>query len=203
MKNVLAVLIVLVAGLGVWGGYTVWERQPKSAEFYAEKVNSALKDVQPQQAFDYVNEGIAVWPERLDLRFGKIYMCQMIEDYRCMHDEIIRVIVDSGSSVQQWRWTNGEPKDTAFMLGVLQNYQNVFWNAEKYDEMNDVAEKILEYFPDHVESLNVVAINYLVKSDWANAEPYLVNAQKLAPDDEIVKKNMQKLLEMKAAQPRQ
>ena len=201
MKNLLAMLTVLVAGLGVWGGYTIWERQPKSAEFYAEKVNSALKDVQPQQACDYVNEGISVWPERLDLRFGKIYMCQMIEDYRCMHDEIIRVIVDTGGSVQQWRWTNNEPKDVAFMLSVLQNYQNVFWNAEKYGEMNDVAEKILEYFHDHVESMNVVAINYLVKGDWANAEPYLVNAQKLAPDDEIVKKNMQKLLEMKTAKP--
>jgi len=197
MKKFLSLLAFVVAGIGFWGGYTLWYRQPRSAEFYVDKVNLSLRNNEPQQAFDFVNQGIALYPLRLDLRFGKVYMCQMLADYRCMRDEIIKLIDYSGNSGQKWKWLKNEDKDTLFMLGVLQNYQRVLWEAGQNAEVKDIADKILEYYPDHVESLNMVAVCYLQKGDWKNAEPYLSNALKLAPDDVIVQKNLQVLNEMK------
>lgn len=191
MKKLLAVLAVLVAGIGVWAGYRIFINPEQSAEFYVEKVNQALLDNQPQQAFDYINQGIVIYPGRLDLRFGKIYMCQMLENYDCMREEIVKVLDDAALEGHEWKWLKNDSKDNAFMLGVIQNYQKVFWEAERDDDMKAVAEVILRDYPDHVESLNVMAVSYMLKEDWKNAEPYLVNAQKLAPDDEIVKKNMQ------------
>lgn len=198
MKKFLALLTVVVAGIGIWGGYSLWQKQTVSGDYYAERVNLALRDNEPQQAFDYINQGIAVYPQRLDLRFGKIYMCQMIADYGCMRDEILKVIDFAGNSGQSWKWLKDEPKDTAFMLGVVQNYQKIMWEAGKDSEIREIANKILDYYPDHVESLNMAAVSYLVQGDWKNAEPYLQNARKLAPDDEIVQKNLQKLQEMKS-----
>ncbi len=197
MKKFLALLTFVVAGIGIWGGYSLWMKQMNSGDFYADKVNLALRQNEPQAAFDAVNQGILAFPGRLDLRFGKIYMCQMIADYGCMRDEILNVIEFSGNSGQSWRWLNDEAKDTVFMLGVLQNYQKILWDAGQDDKVKEIADRILDYYPDHVESLNMAAVSYLVRGDWKNAEPYLQNAHKLAPDDEIVQKNLQKLQEMK------
>ena len=49
----------------------------------------------------------------------------------------------------------------------------------------------------------MAAVSYLVQGDWENAEPYLQNARKLAPEDQIVQKNLQKLQEMKSASAKQ
>lgn len=199
MKKLLAVLAIFVAGLGIWGGYLVFIKQPHQAEFYIDKVNLALLENQPQLAFDYVNQGIIAYPQRLDLRFGKVYMCQMLADYRCMKDEIIKILSYSAVEDNQWRWLKNEAKDRNFMLGVIQNYQKLFWEAEQDEEMKDVAAAVLRYYPDHVESLNTIAVGFLAKGDWKNAEPYLLNAKKLAPDDEIVKANFRKMKEIKSA----
>lgn len=199
MKKLLAVLAIFVAGLGIWGGYLVFIKQPHQAEFYIDKVNQALLENQPQLAFDYVNQGIIAYPQRLDLRFGKVYMCQMLADYRCMKDEISKILSYSAAENHQWRWLKNEAKDKDFMLEVIQNYQKFFWETGQDEAMNDVAVAVLQYYPDHVESLNAVAVGFLAKGDWKNAEPYLLNAKKLAPDDEIVKVNFRKMKEIKSA----
>ena len=203
MKKFLALLAFIVAGIGVWAGYSLWEKQQSSGDYYAEKVNLALRNNEPQAAFDAINQGIDAFPQRLDLRFGKIYMCQMIADYKCMKDEILRVVDFAGNSGQAWMWLQYEPNDTAFMLSVILNYLKILWDAGKDGEIKEIADEILNYFPDHVESLNMAAVSYLVQGDWENAEPYLQNARKLAPEDQIVQKNLQKLQEMKSASAKQ
>ena len=52
MKKFLALLAFIVAGIGVWAGYSLWEKQQSSGDYYAEKVNLALRNNEPQAAFD-------------------------------------------------------------------------------------------------------------------------------------------------------
>lgn len=199
MKKILAALIVILIGVGGYVGFQVWQKNRFDADFYARKVNEALRDNQPQEAFNFVNEGILLFPERLDLRFGKTYMCQMLGDTNCIKDELLQILNMSANENNQWLWLNGETKDNDFMLGILQNYQKNLWNDGNLVEMRKIAEVVLKYFPDNVESLNTLAISYLMEGNWQEAEPYLKAAHQINPDDEIVNKNLQKLKEIKNA----
>lgn len=197
MKKILVAMIILLIGVGGYVGFQVWKKNRYDAAFYAEKVNLALQNNQPQEAFNFVNEGIFLFPQHLDLRFGKTYMCQMLGDVQCIKDEMLKILQFSAKNNNQWLWLNDEPKDNEFMLGILQNYQKDFWENGNLAEMREIAEAVLNYFPDNVESLNTLAISYLAEENWQDAEPYLKTAHQINPDDEIVNKNLQKLTEMK------
>lgn len=197
MKKILVAMIILLIGVGGYVGFQVWQKNRYDAAFYAEKVNLALQNNQPQEAFNFVNEGIFLFPQHLDLRFGKTYMCQMLGDVQCIKDEMLKILQFSAKNNNQWLWLNDEPKDNEFMLGILQNYQKDFWENGNLAEMREIAEAVLNYFPDNVESLNTLAISYLAEENWQDAEPYLKTAHQINPDDEIVNKNLQKLTEMK------
>ena len=200
MKKILAALIVILIGVGGYVGLQIWQKNRYDAAFYAEQVNLALRNNQPQEAFNFVNEGILLFPQQLDLRFGKTYMCQMLGDAKCIKDELLKILHFSATNNNQWLWLNEEPKDNEFMLGILQNYQKSFWEAGNLAEMREIAEAVLNYFPDNVESLNTLAISYLKEGNWQEAESYLNTAHQLRPDDEIVNKNLQKLAEVKTNQ---
>ena len=200
MKKILAALIVILIGVGGYVGFQVWQKNRYDAAFYAEQVNLALRNNQPQEAFNFVNEGILLFPQHLDLRFGKTYMCQMLGNVKCIKDELLKILQFSAKNNNQWLWINEETKDNEFMLGILQNYQKDFWENGNLAEMREVAEAVLNYFPDNVESLNTLAISYLIEGNWQEAEPYLKTAHQINPDDEIVNKNLQKLAEIKTQQ---
>ncbi len=200
MKKILAAMIVILVGVSGYVGFKIWQKNHYDAAFYAAQVNLALRDNQPQKAFDLVNEGILLFPQHLDFRFGKIYMCQMLGDVTCMKDEMLKILQFSANNNNQWLWINEELKDNAFMLEVLQNYQKGLWENGNLAEMREIAEAVLNYFPDNVESLNTLAISYLVDGNWQEAEPYLKTAHQLNPNDEIVNKNLQKLAEIKKQQ---
>ena len=200
MKKILAALIVILIGVGGYVGFQVWQKNRYDAAFYAEQVNLALRNNQPQEAFNFVNEGILLFPQHLDLRFGKTYMCQMLGDVKCIKDELLKILQFSAKNNNQWLWINEETKDNEFMLGILQNYQKDFWENGNLAEMREVAEAVLNYFPDNVESLTTLAISYLIEENWQEAEPYLKTAHQINPDDEIVNKNLQKLAEIKTQQ---
>ncbi len=200
MKKILAALIVILIGVGGYVGFQVWQKNRYDAAFYAEQVNLALRNNQPQEAFNFVNEGILLFPQHLDLRFGKTYMCQMLGNVKCIKDELLKILQFSAKNNNPWLWLNDEPKDNEFMLGILQNYQKDFWENGNLAEMREVAEAVLNYFPDNVESLNTLAISYLIEGNWQEAEPYLKTAHQINPDDEIVNKNLQKLAEIKTQQ---
>ena len=124
-------------------------------------------------------------------------MCQMIADYDCMGNELVKILDYSAANDNRWKWLKEEDRDRLFMLGVVQNYQKILWEDNKTDVMRRVAETVLRYYPDHVESLNTMAVSYLSEGDWQNAESYLQTACQLAPEDNVVQANLKRWAEMK------
>ena len=200
MKRLLAILTCVLIALGIWGAYVVWFSPTKDVAYYEKAVNAALEENKPQLAFDLINQGIDTYPNQLDFRLGKVYMCQMLADYTCMQNELIRILEDAADPSHQWHWTDGSLKGKEFMLGVIQNYQKILWEADKIQEMRKVADLILYYYPDHVESLNTVAASYLSEGDLTNAEAYLYTAEQIDPQDKLVRSNMEYLKKLKEKQ---
>jgi tetratricopeptide (TPR) repeat protein len=147
------------------------------------------------KGFDWINKGIKKHPNRLDMRFGKIYMFGQIEDYENFTKEIITTIDYSAINKNKWAWADSKPLDDPklVLLSSIQDYQVQLYNTENdslLDNMKRIAETVLKYYPDHIESLSNLSIVYMLKKQYDKALESLLKAEKLNPKDYIVLSNI-------------
>ncbi len=156
--------------------------------------------------FTYIDKAIKKFPDRLDMRFGKIYMLGETKDYKTFTEEIIKTIDYSAKNKNAWLWRDNEPKKDGkkFLLEGIQNYVVQLYSTNDdglLDNMKQIAERVLKYYPDHVESLSNVAIVYLVRKEYDNALKPLLKAETLAPADFIVLGNIAQAYKEKGDKP--
>jgi tetratricopeptide (TPR) repeat protein len=147
------------------------------------------------KGFDKINRGIELYPDRLDMRFGKIYILGEAKRWDAFTDEIIKTIKYSGINKNSWTWTGNEkqPDGEKFFLSSLQDYQIRLYNTgddKLLNNMRDIGNEVLKLYPDHIESLSNVALTYLITGDNDKALPLLLKAEKLNPSDYIVLSNI-------------
>jgi tetratricopeptide (TPR) repeat protein len=145
--------------------------------------------------FDYIEKGIQKFPNRLDMRFGKIYMYGETKDYENFTLEIIKAVTQSEINNNEWTWSNSEiVKDPQyFFLGNIQDYQLQLYNTGDdllLDNMRRIAEAILTYYPNHVESMSNISVGYLINEDYDKAIDILQKAEKLDSKDFIILSNI-------------
>lgn len=155
-----------------------------------------------KNGFDYIEKGIEKHPNRLDMRFGKIYMFGQIEDYENFTNEIIKTIDYSATNKNKWTWAENRTLEDSkiFMLASIQDYQLQLYNTEKdtlLDNMKRIAETVLKYYPDHVESLSNLSIVFMLQRNYDKALDQLFKAQKINPKDYIVLSNIAQAYKLK------
>lgn len=148
-----------------------------------------------QKGIDKINEGIKLYPNRLDMRFGKIYTYSKREHWENFTTSIIETINYSKQNNNQWTWAEGkvyEGGEERF-LQDLQAYQLTLYNQQDdalLVNMRRIAEVILKHYPEHVPSLSNISVTYLLVGEFEKAlEPLLV-AEKLDTKDAIVLSNI-------------
>lgn len=154
------------------------------------------------KGFDWISKGIKKHPNRIDMRFGKIYMFGQLEDYEKFTTEIIKTIDYSNENKNKWTWGDSKPLDEPkeFMLSSIQNYQLQLYNTENdnlLDNMKRIAETVLKYYPDHVESLSNLSIVYMLQKQYDKALEPLLKAEKLNSKDYIVLSNIAQAYKLK------
>lgn len=142
-----------------------------------------------------ITEGIRLYPNRLDMRFGKIYALGQIKDWNSFTKEIIKTVNYSAVNDNAWTWTNNEGKKNGkdFFLGALQDYQMQLYktmNDDLLKHMREIAQAVLNHYPNHVESLSNLSITFLLEKDFEKALVPLKKAEKAAPKDFIVLNNI-------------
>lgn len=143
----------------------------------------------------WINKGIEKYPNRLDMRFGEIYMFGQMEDYESFTKKIIKTIDYSDIIKNKWTWADSKPLDNPkdFMLSAIQTYQLQLYDIDNdalLNNMKYIAESVLTYYPDHVESLSNLAIVYILQKQYDKALESLLSAEKLKPSDYIVLGNI-------------
>jgi tetratricopeptide (TPR) repeat protein len=147
------------------------------------------------KAFHYINIGIEKYPDRLDMRFGKIYLLGVIQDYATFTKEIINTVNHSAQIKNNWIWKDNKPLENPedFMLSSVHSYQSQLYNTNIDSLLNNmalIAHAVLKYYPNHIESINDLSIVYLIQKDYPKAIQNLLKAEKLAPSDCIVLGNL-------------
>ncbi len=147
------------------------------------------------QGFDWIDKGIKLFPNRLDMRFGKTYMLGEIEDYENFTQEIIKAVNYSSVNQNNWVWKDDKPLDKPkeFLLSNIQTYQIQLYNTNNDDlllNMKRIAEAVLNLYPDHIESLSNLSIVYMLQKNYDEALTVLLKAEKLNTKDHIVLNNI-------------
>lgn len=155
-----------------------------------------------KKGFDYIDKGLAKHPNRLDMRFGKIYLLGQIEDYEKFTAEIINTIDYSDVNKNKWTWADNNPLDDPqnFMLSSIQDYQLQIYNTENdslIENMKRIAEAVLKYYPEHIESLSNISIVFMLQKQYDKALDTLLKAEKLKPKDYIVLSNIAQTYKLK------
>lgn len=148
-----------------------------------------------RKGVEKINEGIALYPDRLDMRFGKIYVLGQTENWREFKNEAIAAVRRSGINGNRWRWTNNEmlPDGKETFLSSLQDYQLLLYNTQDdrlLPLMREIASEILEIYPEHIESLSNIAITYLLTGEYEKGIEVLLRAEKIDPTDVVILNNI-------------
>ena len=154
------------------------------------------------KGFDWISKGIKKYPNRLDMRFGKIYMFGQLKDYEKFTTEIINAVDYSNQNKNKWTWADSKPLDDPkeFMLSSIQSYQLQLYNTENdnlLENMKRIAETILKYYPDHVESLSNISIVFMLQKQYDKALESLLKAEIINPKDYIVLSNIAQAYKLK------
>lgn len=148
-----------------------------------------------QKGFVKIDEGIARYPNRLDMRFGKIYALGQVKDWAAFTNEILKTIDRSAENDNRWTWTDHENYgggEKGFLLDI-QNYQLQLYdtgNNDLLENMRVIAKKVLEHYPKHIESLSNLSITYLLTGEYDKALEPLLKAERINPKDYIVLANI-------------
>ncbi len=147
------------------------------------------------KGIDKIDEGIKLYPNRLDMRFGKIYMLGLVKNWQGFTDEIVKAIKFSRINNNKWTWTNNEKKENGkdFLLSSIQDYQLTLYNTDNDDlltNMRTIAQEILKFYPNHIESLSNLSVTYLLTDEYDKGIEPLLRAEKIDPTDAIVLVNI-------------
>ena len=149
-----------------------------------------------------INEGIARYPDRLDMRFGKVHVLGKLRDWKGFRDEILQVLERTKVNNKQWVFPgNNEPADTILTYSILEYQKDIFDHCKLKEEskvqdavllgyMRDIATHMLELYPKDIFSMNIMAATYNASHDPSNALKWLKKAEEINPKDVIVLSNL-------------
>ncbi len=155
---------------------------------------SEYNKIYVDKAFKYIDRGIEKFPDRLDMRFGKVYVLGRIQEYSQLTDEIVKAINYSQTINNKWVWIDGKVVENPkkHMLGLVQDYVIQLFNSgdEQGKYIKTIAETVLKYYPDHVENLSNLSIYFIINNDFDKALEPLLKAEKIAPTDPVILGNI-------------
>ncbi|MFG6685568.1 tetratricopeptide repeat protein [Mariniflexile sp. HNIBRBA6329] len=174
-------------------GFVLKDSLNQTAGFLGSEIYFDQKEL--EKGLNKIDEGIKLYPNRLDMRFGKIYALGQIPDWESFTSEIIKTIEYSSTNNNNWTWSDNEKRnggETNFLLDI-QTYQIQLYDTGNDDllkNMREIANEVLKYYPNHIESLSNLSITYLLTGEYDKGIEPLLRAEKINPKDYIVLSNI-------------
>lgn len=146
-------------------------------------------------AFEYIDKGIEKFPDRLDMRFGKLYVLKEMDMYEKFTTELIALISYSEKNQNNWLWTENKKLDSGqeFFLNSIYDYLSEIYQTEDDDlipYITRIGEATLKLYPKPIEILSMTAISYFLLGNYDKAIQYLSQAEVIDPKDTIVLNNL-------------
>jgi hypothetical protein len=160
-----------------------------------DDINYDLDDI--QKSFQYINMGLKLSPNRLDMHFGKIHLLGEIGDFKSQVSAIKSVLELSILNGNNWYWIKSEKitdgKD--FLINNLQDYVSQWINYgtnETLNAMKDFSEHEILFYPNETYGYNNLAYYYILNKNIDSALDWFLKAETVNNNDPIVLLNIAK-----------
>jgi len=156
---------------------------------------TVMDDVLSAQSLMWLNKGIARFPRRLDLLFGKVHLFGLMRQHDSFGTTILQAIEKSVDNDFQWQWSKGiELQDgKQFLFSTCQDYiAKLFYSDDSLGLIwiEPISLALLEIDPKNVPCISNLAVSNMMLKRWSEAIPYLEKAYALDSQDDIVLANL-------------
>lgn len=141
------------------------------------------------EAVKVIDHGIALYPDRLDMRFGKATALTLIDDWEGLSRTAIDALEHARVNGCRWLWMNNEPMidAEAEMLEAIHEYERTL-AANTHNE--SLLDRNIELYPtDHIALTLKGMLAYEAK-DYPRALELTQRAHRAAPDDMLIVCNL-------------
>jgi tetratricopeptide (TPR) repeat protein len=134
---------------------------------------------------------------RLDIRFGIVEAAKIIKRWDIMGDQLVEILAISKGINNRWTWgtINSMSSDPeSFMLENVQAraaYLFHLENREADDALLRISQAQVKYYPGLVYGYANLGLFYAAHKKYSEAEKYFQQALHIAPNDAIVKENLE------------
>lgn len=171
-------------------------KDPETGEITAYLNDDAIYNIEDiTKAFEYINKGLEINPDRLDMHFEKINLLNEIKDYKNASKTLIKVLELSIKNNNKWLLSdNIKPDDgQIFFISNTRDYYNVWYNAntrESLEAIKDAAALQVKLYPKDIFVYSFLATYYAFRTQYSKALEYLMEAEKINPKDTTILNNI-------------
>ena len=155
--------------------------------------DSDLKAIKPliSKGIAKIDQGILLYPDRLDMRLGEIFVLGEAQDWTLFTKKIIETIDYSAVIKNDWKWTHNETKEDGeeTLFSSLHDYQVQLHNTIEYgllSNMKDIALEVLKFYPNHLQSMSNLSIVYMTYEEVDKAIEILQRAERIEKKDYVI-----------------
>jgi hypothetical protein len=146
----------------------------------------------------YLDKDLTFSPNRLDIYWGKIELLFEIEDFNAAGETLFHVIEISPNYNASWALGDNKPVNNGkvYFLDYIYRYYDILMNAPS----NDAATALIKctklqmkLYPESTFAYNILAVYYILQSEYETALDYLLAAEKADGTDCIILINIGRL----------
>ncbi len=142
-----------------------------------------------------IDEGIAKYPDRVDLSFGKVHVLLSQYFYEDALKELHRVLDRSLVNKNEWKWTGDESpandgEGQLFLRSCMQDYFTQLYNRQLDSLAMVFVDDVLQHYPKSVYFLNNKAAIYAQNGKTKEALDMFLKIHALDPSDDLVTLNI-------------
>lgn len=153
-------------------------------------------------AIAVISEGIMRYPDRLDMRFGKIHLLGESGRWQPYTEEILSTLDRNKANEKAWVYPDvTESMDTVLIYSVLDYEKKILNSISDFKTptaqdslmflcIRRIAQGMLQQYPKDVFSLNMMAATYHCMNQADSALIWLLKAEKANPKDALVLLNI-------------
>lgn len=173
--------VVETIGQAPDGRYVLYNKR----EYDPEHAKAALR---------YIDKGLSLAPNRLDIHFGKARLLAELEDFKAQKDAIVGILRQSTRNGNRWMWSSGVPitEGESSMFAGIEEYLGEWF--ERFSEtglyLKEVSELETTLYPNNPWGWNILAGYYREVGDFQAALSCLLKAEKLNPQDGVITANI-------------
>ena len=145
-----------------------------------------------QIGYQKLNTAIKLFPDRLDLPFGKVAMLFRQQLYSEVMQEFRNVLDRSEKNGNRWLWTLNQPLDDGeyILKDSMQDYFVQMFDAGQSDYASQLVEWMLQLYPTDIIFCSDKASLLAIAKRYSEALPIYLSIYEDNPDDIIVASNI-------------